>query len=95
LKAAAEGAGERLWRMPLFPEDVETMKGTHADLKNAGPRWGSANTAASFLGQFVGDVRRWAHVDIAGPAYVRSEGKGNHGATGFGVPFLVNWLSAR
>jgi len=91
LTAAAAEGGERLWRLPLFPEFLEEMKGPHADLKNAGGRWGGASTAAAFLSQFVGDVRRWAHLDIAGVANVKTEGP-SHGATGFGVALTVNWL---
>ena len=93
LLAAAERNGERLWRLPLWPEFVEKMKGNHADLKNSGGRWGGANTAAAFLSQFVGDVRRWAHLDIAGAAYVGRDGEEEPGATGYGVAFTLDWLA--
>jgi leucyl aminopeptidase len=84
--AAARTAGERLWRLPLWPEYIEDMKGIHGDLRNSGGRWGGASTAAAFLAQFTGDVRRWAHFDIAGAAYVGSErGGGDKGATGFAI----------
>ena len=53
---------------------------------------GSANTAAAFLSQFVGDVQRWAHLDIAGVANVKAERAACSGATGFGVATLVSWL---
>jgi len=92
LLAAAEGTGERLWRMPLWPEFADRMKGAHADLKNAGGRWGSANTAAAFLSQFVGGFERWAHLDIAGGAYVGRDGDDEPGATGYGVALAVDWL---
>lgn len=92
LLTAAERSGERLWRMPMWREYVEQMKGSHADLKNAGERWGSANTAAAFLSQFVEPCKRWAHVDIAGPANTSGKGGGLHGATGYGVAFTVDWL---
>jgi len=92
LLAAAEAAGERLWRMPLWPEFVERMKGDHADLKNSSSRWGSANTAAAFLSRFVGGLERWAHLDIAGSAYVGREGDEEPGATGYGVALTVAWL---
>jgi leucyl aminopeptidase len=92
LLAAGETSGDRLWRMPLWREYREAMKGEHADLKNTGGRWGGACTAAGFLSHFTGEVRRWAHLDIAGPAYVGSEQKGAKGATGFGVALLVDWL---
>jgi leucyl aminopeptidase len=92
LLAASEETGERLWRMPLWPEFKEAIKGSHADLRNVAGRWGGANTAAAFLSHFVGDVQRWAHLDIAGPAYIGGEGEGERGATGYGVALTVQWL---
>ncbi|HXT50080.1 MAG TPA: leucyl aminopeptidase [Thermoanaerobaculia bacterium] len=91
LLRAADEAGERLWRMPLWPEFKEALKGSHADLRNVAGRWGGANTAAAFLSHFVGDVQRWAHLDIAGPAYIGGE-EGDRGATGFGVALTIQWL---
>ena len=94
LLAAAAECGERLWRMPLWPEFGEEMRGVHADLKNSGGRWGGANNAAAFLSEFVA-VERWAHLDIAGPAYVGSDSKGGAGAagaTGYGVAMTIEWL---
>ena len=89
LQAAGE-AEERLWRMPLWPEFKEQMKGNHADLKNAGGRWGGACTAAAFLSHFVDDHPSWAHLDIAGPA-MRKDPKG---ASGYGVASTFRWLSS-
>ncbi|HET9769225.1 MAG TPA: leucyl aminopeptidase [Thermoanaerobaculia bacterium] len=91
LLRAADEAGERLWRMPLWPEFKEALKGSHADLRNVAGRWGGANTAAAFLSHFVGDVQRWAHLDIAGPAYIGGE-DGDRGATGYGVALTIQWL---
>jgi leucyl aminopeptidase len=93
LLGAAEAAGERLWRLPLWSEFLDEMKGAHADLKNSGGRWGGASTAAAFLSQFMAPVESWAHLDIAGPAYV-AEGRAQRGATGFGVPLAIAWLDA-
>jgi leucyl aminopeptidase len=93
LVAAAERTGDRLWRLPLWPEFLEEMRGTHADLRNSGGRWGGASTAAAFLSQFAAPLPSWAHLDIAGPAYV-GEGKGRRGATGYGVALTVEWLRA-
>jgi len=93
LVAAAAEDGERLWRLPIYPEFLEEMKGTHADLRNSAGRWGGAGLAAAFLSQFVGGVKRWAHLDIAGVANVKPEnGRRCAGATGFGVSSTVNWL---
>jgi leucyl aminopeptidase len=92
LLAAAEGAHEYLWRMPLWPEFGEQIQGQHGDLKNVGVRWGGANTAAAFLSNFVKGSGRWAHLDIAGPAYVDRGNKEAFGATGYGVALTLNWL---
>jgi leucyl aminopeptidase len=92
LDRAAAGSGERLWRLPLLPEFLDDMKSLHADLRNSAGRWGAASTAAAFLSQFVGGLRRWAHLDIAGTAYVRSEDGRGSTATGFGVATVVDWL---
>jgi leucyl aminopeptidase len=91
LLASAEKAGERLWRLPLWSEFLEDMRGAHADLRNSGGRWGGASNAAAFLSQFVAPVGPWAHLDIAGPAYV-GEGRSRRGATGYGVALTVGWL---
>jgi len=87
----AESAGERLWRLPLWEEFLEEMRGAHGDLKNSGGRWGGASTAAAFLSQFVGRQARWAHLDIAGPAY-RGDDKRTRSATGYGVALTIGWL---
>jgi leucyl aminopeptidase len=95
LVEAGESSGERLWRMPLWAEFAEQMKGAHADLKNLGSRWGGANNAAAFLGAFVGRTRRWAHLDIAGTAYLGTDKGAATGATGFGVALIADWLLRR
>jgi leucyl aminopeptidase len=93
LLAAGERTHELLWRMPLWPEFGEEMKGVHADWKNAGERAGGANAAASFLGHFVRDLHSWAHLDIAGTAYSsKPVSRGQAGATGYGVSLLARWL---
>jgi leucyl aminopeptidase len=93
LTAAGAAGGERLWRLPLFPEFLEEMKGRHADLRNAGGRPGGASTAAAFLSQFVGGLTSWAHLDIAGVAYLTpAHDAQSAGATGFGVATLARWI---
>ena len=97
LAAAITAAGmtthERCWPMPL-PEDYkELLKSDFADLNNiSSTRWGGAVTAALFLSEFVGDTR-WAHIDIAGPAYGKKESAYcGPGGTGFGVRLLTELL---
>ncbi len=81
--AAAGRAGEKVWRMPLFPEYEEMLKSDIADMRNTGERWGGALTAGLFLARFAGDTP-WAHLDIAGPAWMDKQhpfwGKGGSGA---------------
>ena len=94
LLAAADAAGERLWRMPLVEDYRFSLDSTIADLKNiGGPEVsGGSITAALFLREFVGDVP-WAHLDIAGAA--RSDGDEDEvtrGATGYGVRTLLRYL---
>ena len=60
-----------------------------------GCRWGGANSAAAFLAEFVGDCESWAHLDIAGTAWVPAEVGAGFGATGYGVAGVVNWLVQR
>jgi leucyl aminopeptidase len=92
LLEAAQSSDEYLWRLPLWPQFLADMKGVHADLKNSGSRWGGASTAAAFLSEFVAGARNWAHLDIAGPAYVGNAHAARAGATGYGVAFTIHWL---
>jgi len=67
---AARRAGEAMWPMPL-PEDLRKgLDSTVADIANvSGDRAGGMLVAGLFLREFVPDGVRWAHLDIAGPAY--------------------------
>ena len=98
LCVAAEMAGEPLWPMPLWGELERFLDSPVADVNNTadGPGGGSV-TAALFLRRFVGEVP-WAHLDIAGPAFLPShlaEGHLPAGATGYGVRTLLAWLEHR
>ncbi len=89
VQRAAEACGEKLWHMPLDQEYKDLLRSTVADLPNIGPRWGGAVTAAMFLKQF-GDPAPWAHLDIAGVAWL-DENKPDmpKGPTGMGVRTFV------
>jgi leucyl aminopeptidase len=91
--ACGKKSHERCWQMPL-PEDYkELLKSDFADLNNmASTRWGGAITAALFLSEFSGDTR-WAHIDIAGPAYIKkADAYCGPGGTGFGVRLLCDLI---
>jgi len=89
--AIATDAGEQMWPLPLPEELREKLDSPIADLANVGDRMGGALTAGLFLKEFVGADIRWAHLDIAGPAYNDDAPHGYtpKGGTGAGVRTLV------
>jgi leucyl aminopeptidase len=88
---AAREAGEDLWRMPLTSKLDALLDTPHADMRNIGKRAGGAITAALFLKRWIKEGQRWAHMDIAGPAYMEGETEtAAPGGTGYGVLTLVN-----
>ena len=96
LLAAADRAGEGLWRMPLDGAYDEALKSRRADVKNSGGREAGAVTAARFLSRFVPGGVPWAHLDIAGVADRKSaRGVEPEGATGWGVRTLEAFIRAR
>ncbi len=92
LSTAGEETYERVWRLPLFDEYRKQLKSDIADIKNTGGRGGGSITAALFLKEFVGDVP-WAHLDIAGTAFISSADEYRpKNATGVGVRLIVEYL---
>jgi leucyl aminopeptidase len=91
LESAGIRADDRAWRLPIGEEYVEQLKSNFADIANVGGREGGASTAASFLGKFAKDLS-WAHLDIAGTAWL---GGAQKGSTGRPVPLLVDFLIKR
>jgi leucyl aminopeptidase len=88
----ARQAGEQAWPMPLPEELRKGLDSTVADIANvAGERFGGMLVAGLFLKEFVPEGTRWAHVDIAGPAFHESEAYGYtpKGGTGAAVRMLV------
>ena len=88
LEQAGKRADDRAWRMPLGEEYAEVLKSNFADFANVAGREGGAITAACFLAKFTEGLR-WAHLDIAGTAYV---GGSQKSSTGRPVPLLVDYL---
>jgi leucyl aminopeptidase len=85
--------GERCWRMPLPDDYAKLLKSDVADISNMpSTRYGGAITAALFLKEFAG-ATRWAHIDIAGPAYTKkATDYCGAGGTGFGVRLLCDLI---
>ena len=83
---------ERAWRLPIFEEYKDQLKSDIADIKNVGSRAGGSITAALFLQEFIGNTP-WAHLDIAGTAYLSDARRYHpkHG-TGVGVRLMIDFL---
>jgi leucyl aminopeptidase len=94
LGEAGRQVHERLWRLPLWDEYRELIKGTEADLRNsAGKRDAQTIVGGMFLKEFVAPGMAWAHIDIAAVATSEeSNTPTGKGATGFGVQLLVEYL---
>ncbi|MBN2646573.1 MAG: leucyl aminopeptidase [Thiotrichales bacterium] len=88
LLAAGQTTYDRFWQLPLGEEWDEQLKSNFADMANIGGRAGGTITAAQFLARFTREVP-WAHLDIAGTAWVSGKEKG---ASGRPVPALVEFL---
>merc|ERR1712066_899244 len=91
LEQASAQTREKLWRMPLEDSYFEGLKSDFADMKNTGPPFAGAITAAFFLQKFVHKETTWAHLDIAGPVWAEKPKGLNSAAGGTGV--MVRTLS--
>jgi len=88
LRDAGQRADDRAWPMPIGEEYADGLKSNFADFANVAGRDAGAITAACFLAKFT-DGLKWAHLDVAGTAYVSGSGKSG---TGRPVPLLVDYL---
>jgi leucyl aminopeptidase len=87
---------EKLWRLPLHKDYDDMLKSPIADMANIGNVRGAAGsaTAAQFIGRFINEGIKWAHLDIAGVAWDK-HGKNPvcpKGAAGFGVRLLNQFV---
>jgi leucyl aminopeptidase len=88
LLAAGQQSLDTAWQLPLDDEYDELLKSNFADMGNIGGREAGTVTAACFLARYTKDYR-WAHLDIAGTAWVSGAKKG---ATGRPVPLLTQYI---
>ncbi len=94
LADAGMKTGDKLWRMPMGDAYDKMMDSPIADMKNAGVREGGSISAACFLGRFVEERVKWAHLDIAGTVWANKPGAlWDKGATGFGVALLDRFVA--
>lgn len=88
LLAAGQAAHDRAWQMPLWDDYQKALDSNFADMANVGGREGGSITAACFLSRYSKNYK-WAHLDIAGTAWL---GGGAKGATGRPVGLLLQYL---
>jgi leucyl aminopeptidase len=93
---AAKRSGELATALDFNPYLKKTIKSEIADVCNiSNTRYGGAITAAQFLSEFIDEnhTDKWAHIDIAGPAFVEHVwGENPFGASGAGVRLMVKLL---
>jgi leucyl aminopeptidase len=88
---AGKYAHDRAWQLPLWSEYDKQLESNFADMANIGGREGGTITAACFLARYAKKFK-WAHLDIAGTAWLSGKAKGG---TGRPVPLLTTWLIQR
>ena len=88
---AGTQSGDRAWQLPLWDTYQKQLDSNFADMANIGGRGAGTITAACFLSRFTKKFK-WAHLDIAGTAWLSGSEKG---ATGRPVPLLTEFLLRR
>ncbi|MFZ2843805.1 leucyl aminopeptidase [Psychrobacter sp.] len=89
LENASNQSGDLVWHMPMDDEYQTQIDSPIADMQNIGGKGAGAVTAACFLSRFVEDGQAWAHLDIAGTAWISGAEKA---ATGRPVPLFMQYL---
>lgn len=93
---SSETSGDYAWRLPLWDEYEEAIKGTFADIANvsSGPsRSGGAIEGGMFLWQFAKELAcPWAHLDIAPRMTAAPGDELAKGAAGAPVRLLIHFI---
>ena len=85
---AGQTSGDRAWQLPLWDDYEKQLDSPFADMANIGGREAGTITAACFLSKFTKKLN-WAHLDIAGTAWISGK---NKGATGRPVSLLTQYI---
>ena len=90
---SGEKTGEKVWRLPVGEEYDDDIKSAIADMHNVGSgRGAGATSGAKFIEQFVQNIP-WAHLDIAGVTWAKSNSELHPaGGTAFGVRLLNTYV---
>lgn len=98
LNASEKVSGELVTKLDFNRYLKGTLKSKIADICNiSSTRYGGAITAGLFLSEFIDEDHKdkWAHIDIAGPAFVEHEwGENPAGASGAGVRLMLSVLES-
>ncbi|HHS92287.1 MAG TPA: leucyl aminopeptidase [Campylobacterales bacterium] len=93
---AAQASGELATKLDFNKHLRKCLKSNVADISNmSNTPYGGAITAGIFLDNFIEEENkeRWAHIDIAGPAYVEHTwGENPVGGSGAGVRLMIRLL---
>jgi len=96
LNASNTISGEMATKLDFNRYLGRTLKSDIADICNiSNTRYGGSVTAGMFLSEFVDEhhKNRWAHIDIAGPAFVEHAwGENPTGASGAGVRMMLRLI---
>ena len=94
LEDAGQIEGEKLWRFPLNDNCDKMINSPIADMQNISNGRGAGSiTAAQFLQRFVNKVP-WAHLDIAGTTWSKTNlPTSPKGSTAFGVKLLNRFVN--
>ena len=99
LVTLGEESGDYVWRLPLWDEYEDAIKGHFADLSNIGTgasaRYGGATEGGIFLWQFAKDLDcPWAHLDIAPRMTAAPGDELAKGAAGAPVRLLLAFIES-
>jgi leucyl aminopeptidase len=84
---------EKTWQLPLWDDYKTDIESELADVKNySGKPVAGAISAAKFLEFFTENHQAWAHLDIAGVAFVDGEFAKTKYASGYGVHLLTKFI---
>lgn len=97
ISRAGEASGDYVWRLPLWDEYEDRVKGEFADIKNvpggSTSRYGGAIDGGMFLWQFAKELNcPWAHLDIAPRMTSAPNDELAKGAAGAPVRLLIHFI---
>ena len=97
LVSDGEASGDYVWRLPLWDEYEDRVKGEFADIKNvpggSTSRYGGAIDGGMFLWQFAKELDcPWAHIDMASRMTSAPGDELAKGAAGAPVRLLIHFI---